>query len=50
MRSGFDNEHNRFTAYGHNMRDARGITGYLYSGEPGLHGTITQPRTLSARL
>ncbi len=47
-RFGFDNEHYRFTVYGRNLSDARGITGYVYTGAPGLNGTISiiQPRTV----
>ena len=46
-RVGLDNDHWRFTFYGKNLSDSRGITSYGASGAPNLNGVaaIVQPRT-----
>jgi iron complex outermembrane recepter protein len=51
-RVGFDNDHWRWTLYGKNLSDSRGITAYGSSGAPGLNGeiAITQPRTFGVTL
>jgi outer membrane receptor protein involved in Fe transport len=52
MRVGFDNDHWRWTLYGKNLSDARGITSYGNSVAPGLNGgaAIIQPRTFGVTL
>jgi iron complex outermembrane recepter protein len=51
-RVGFDNDHWRWTLYGKNLSDARGITSYNSSGAPGLNGSISviQPLTFGVTL
>jgi iron complex outermembrane receptor protein len=51
-RVGFDNDHWRWTLYGKNLSDSRGITNYASSGAPGLNGQIgvIQPRTFGVTL
>ncbi|HEX3914054.1 MAG TPA: TonB-dependent receptor [Steroidobacteraceae bacterium] len=46
-RVGLDNDRWRFTLYGKNLGDSRGITSYGSSGAPNLNGVIAviQPRT-----
>jgi outer membrane receptor protein involved in Fe transport len=47
-RVGLDNDRWRFTLYGKNLSDSRGITSYSASGAPNLNGEIAiiQPRTV----
>jgi outer membrane receptor protein involved in Fe transport len=51
-RVGLDNDHWRWTLYGKNLSDSRGITSYASSGAPGLNGEIAviQPRTFGITL
>jgi iron complex outermembrane receptor protein len=51
-RAGFDNDHWRWTVYGKNLSDSRGISSYTSSGAPGLNGSasITQPLTFGVTL
>ncbi|HEY2465961.1 MAG TPA: TonB-dependent receptor plug domain-containing protein [Steroidobacteraceae bacterium] len=51
-RVGFDNDRWRWTLYGKNLSDSRGITAYGSGGAPGLNGevAITQPRTFGVTL
>jgi iron complex outermembrane recepter protein len=51
-RVGFDNDHWRWTLYGKNLSDSRGVTSYNSSGAPGLNGEVgvTQPRTFGVTL
>jgi iron complex outermembrane recepter protein len=51
-RVGFDNDHWRWTLYGKNLSDSRGISSYGNSGAPGLNGgaAIIQPRTFGVTL
>src|SRR6185437_5194994 len=46
-RLGLDNDRWRFTLYGQNLGDSRGITAYGSSGAPGFNGgmVVIQPRT-----
>jgi iron complex outermembrane receptor protein len=51
-RVGFDNDRWRWTLYGKNLSDSRGISSYNSSGAPGLNGSasIIQPRTFGVTL
>jgi outer membrane receptor protein involved in Fe transport len=51
-RVGLDNDHWRWTLYGKNLSDSRGVTSYASSGAPGLNGEIgiIQPRTIGLTL
>jgi iron complex outermembrane recepter protein len=51
-RVGLDNDRWRWTLYGKNLSDSRGITAYGSSGAPGLNGEIavTQPLTVGVTL
>jgi iron complex outermembrane receptor protein len=51
-RIGLDNDHWRWTLYGKNLSDSRGVTSYASSGAPGLNGEIgvIQPRTFGVTL
>jgi outer membrane receptor protein involved in Fe transport len=51
-RIGLDNDHWRWTLYGKNLSDSRGVTSYASSGAPGLNGEIAiiQPRTFGVTL
>jgi outer membrane receptor protein involved in Fe transport len=51
-RAGFDNDRWRWTVYGKNLSDSRGISSYNSSGAPGLNGSasITQPLTFGVTL
>jgi iron complex outermembrane receptor protein len=52
VRLGLDNDRYRFTLYGKNLADSRGITSYMSSGAPGLMGEmgVIQPRTVGLTL
>ena len=51
-RVGFDNDRWRWTLYGKNLSDSRGISSYTSSGAPGLNGSasVIQPRTFGVTL
>jgi len=51
-RAGFDNDRWRWTVYGKNLSDSRGISNYTSSGAPGLNGSasIIQPLTFGVTL
>jgi iron complex outermembrane receptor protein len=51
-RVGLDNDHWRWTLYGKNLSNSRGVTSYASSGAPGLNGEIgiTQPLTIGVTL
>ena len=51
-RVGLDNDHWRWTLYGKNLSDSRGITNYVSDGAPGLNGelSVIQPRTVGVTL
>jgi iron complex outermembrane receptor protein len=51
-RVGFDNDRWRWTLYGKNLSDSRGISSYNSSAAPGLNGSasIIQPRTFGVTL
>jgi iron complex outermembrane recepter protein len=52
VRLGLQNDKYRFSLYGKNLNNARGITNYSNQGAPGLAGTIAviDPRTLGLAL